>query len=354
MQRLSDEKYVVYFGNEEMLVHKKYDNLKQLGYQKFDILVTAYDMTSNRKVMIQKYTDVLRNEETIKSHLNSIRIPRLFDHFTILKTYEIEGCYRNSGTSFDLYFIKEFIDTDLWTVIKSRQLLDEDHHHKYFMYLILLGLCHIHSSGIIHGDIQPKNIGLTSGSDVIIYGFDYASKNSSAHWWNNHYINEISKIFVSAPERVFGSEVYTTKFDIWSAGCILAYLIKKDVLFRYNSLINYTEDVFDILGTPSDEDIYFVNQDSWDFIKQQPHKEKKDLIDLIPQASELALDLLSKMLCINPNKRWDASKCLQHPYFRELYDDEDLKFEGVDADLSYLDMNYDESLKEFLRELRCL
>jgi len=43
------------------------------------------------------------------------------------------------------------------------------------------------------------------------------------------------------------------------------------------------------------------------------------LKNIIPRASDLALNLLENILCFNPLKRFSASQCLQHPFF-QCYD----------------------------------
>ena len=38
---------------------------------------------------------------------------------------------------------------------------------------------------------------------------------------------------------------------------------------------------------------------------------------MFPKASDDALDLLTKLLQFNPNKRYTVDQCLAHPYFKE-------------------------------------
>ena len=40
----------------------------------------------------------------------------------------------------------------------------------------------------------------------------------------------------------------------------------------------------------------------------------KYLTDILPQADDISLDLLNKLLNFNPNKRLTAANCLEHPY----------------------------------------
>lgn len=56
------------------------------------------------------------------------------------------------------------------------------------------------------------------------------------------------------------------------------------------------------------------------YIKSLPKREKMPLKDLIPNASEVAIDLLSKMLVYNPDKRYTAEQCLEHEFFKDFKD----------------------------------
>lgn len=44
---------------------------------------------------------------------------------------------------------------------------------------------------------------------------------------------------------------------------------------------------------------------------------------LFPKANPVALDLLCKMIVFNPDKRYSVKKCLSHPYFEGLHNDDE-------------------------------
>ncbi len=58
-----------------------------------------------------------------------------------------------------------------------------------------------------------------------------------------------------------------------------------------------------------------ANKVNFKFSNTKPQKLK----NIIPRASDLALNLLENILCLNPIKRLSASQCLQHPFF-QCYD----------------------------------
>ncbi len=52
----------------------------------------------------------------------------------------------------------ELLESDLHTVIGANDDLTHDH-HKVFLYQLLRGLNFLHTSGVLHRDLKPKNSG---------------------------------------------------------------------------------------------------------------------------------------------------------------------------------------------------
>jgi mitogen-activated protein kinase 1/3 len=111
-----------------------------------------------------------------------------------------------------------------------------------------------------------------------------------------------------------------------------------------------------VLGTPREDDMAFIgNQAARRYIMKLPRREKMSWKKIYPKANPVALDLLDKMLCFNPQKRWTVQRCLDHPYFRELHNAEDEPLSTSTFDWSSDDFEltkenlqnyvYDESLK---------
>ena len=122
-----------------------------------------------------------------------------------------------------------------------------------------------------------------------------------------------------APEIILNASEYTKAIDIWSIGCIFAELLGRTAIFPGENYLDQIQRVISVLGTQTYDDISFIsNQQALEFLKSLPKRSKQNFKNLFPNANPLGLDVLSKMLEFNPNKRFTAEECLSHPYFEGL------------------------------------
>ena len=75
-----------------------------------------------------------------------------------------------------------------------------------------------------------------------------------------------------------------------------------------------------VLGTPNYDDLAYIgNESALKYIKSLPKRSKQSWQTLYSKANPTGLDLLSKMLVFNPDKRYTVEECLAHPYFEGLH-----------------------------------
>lgn len=84
--------------------------------------------------------------------------------------------------------------------------------------------------------------------------------------------------------------------------------------------INQLNLVLDVLGSPTEEEIdCFPNIQTRNFLRGLEKKQPKPLESLFKDASPDAIDLLSKLLKFDQNKRITVEDALAHPYLKDLH-----------------------------------
>ena len=165
----------------------------------------------------------------------------------------------------------------------------------------------------MHRDIKPDNILLDGSGRLKIADFGLAKK---ASFLQRRKSNAIVSLWYRAPEIILGSEDYFLGVDMWSVGCIFAELMSKRPIFMCRNETEVLNKVFQLLGTPSNTHCNsYLSLPKW---KKGTYLEITPpgcLKTCFPDAPPQAIDLLSKMLALDPTKRILAKEALSHPYF---------------------------------------
>lgn len=106
------------------------------------------------------------------------------------------------------------------------------------------------------------------------------------------------------------------------------------------------------------EDYYGIkSRRAREYIRSLPFKKKIPLKAMFPKQSELALDLLEKLLAFNPVKRITVEEALRHPYLEPYHDpDDEPTAEPIPEEFFDFDKNKDSLSKEQLKRksLNCI
>ncbi|KAL4485343.1 hypothetical protein ABPG72_008519 [Tetrahymena utriculariae] len=283
---------------DNFIVDKKY--LYVGNY--YEDSIKAINKENGQKVLIKKIKKQGIDQLYLSSVINAIKIENHFQHENIDSNLHI------INTSNDLYIVRELMNTDLKHIIVSSQELTDDH-IRFITYQILRGLLYLHSQNIYHHFLTPLMILINQNCDVKIRNFTYANPRSKQvlnRWYRSPEIN-------IGFEGVF--QKYGKESDIWSVGVIMLELFTRNPIFSCGDNQEYSEKFISILGTPSEEDMFFLDKD----YKILPNQSKQFWQSFFPLANPLLVDLADKMIVFNPEKRYTAIQCLKHPYFQDLY-----------------------------------
>lgn len=211
-------------------------------------------------------------------------------------------------TESHIFLIFPYLKCDLTKVIKEKSLSILA--SKRFLYMILDGLSYSHSKRIIHRDLKPSNI-LVDDQNLALADFGLSR---IVRLGLQNLTREVITLWYRAPEVLLGEVNYEFSVDIWSVGCIFAEMITFKPLFAGDSEIDQIFKIFYVLGTPNDE--YFENLPH--FKKSFPKWTGSGLDNLANEIGNYGVDLMKKMLCLDPRGRITAFEALSHPFFKDL------------------------------------
>jgi serine/threonine protein kinase len=107
---------------------------------------------------------------------------------------------------------------------------------QFFLYQILRGLKYVHSAGIYHRDLKPRNLLVNSNCDLKICDFGLARADIEQLQTSQTALTDyIATRWYRAPEVILSWRKYTAAIDVWSVGCILAELIIRKPLLPASS-----------------------------------------------------------------------------------------------------------------------
>lgn len=212
-----------------------YEIIDPVGSGAYGVVVAAKDTTENDEfVAIKKIEKAFEHKVFALRTLRELKIMRLMDHENVLS---IKSILKPEGpNSFDqIYVVSDLMETDLSQIIKSNQTLS-DEHVQFFVYQILRGLKYIHSCGILHRDLKPRNLLVNSNCDLKICDFGLSRANIDSLMTSSAQLTDyIATRWYRAPEVILSWKQYTSAIDVWSVGCILAELMRRKVLLPATS-----------------------------------------------------------------------------------------------------------------------
>mmetsp|Transcript_4843 Transcript_4843/g.9053 ORF Transcript_4843/g.9053 Transcript_4843/m.9053 type:complete len:343 (-) Transcript_4843:549-1577(-) len=297
--------------------------------------IKAMNTKTDQEVSIEKVEDVIGNYRLQKRNLRVVKLQSYYRCEYILK---VRGVHLAEN---DFYIITDCMETTLHHVIASRQALTDDH-FKYFIYQMLLAVHYVHSSRTVILNLCPRNVLINSDCSIKIHNFGQARCIDSARRVHS------KDVRYEAPEIIIGN-IALYQSDVWSIGCILAELMQRRCLFEGRTSVNQVSAIIDMLGKPHKEDIeIFKNPVAARFIDNLREKPKVELKERIPNATPMAIDLLSGMLVFNPYKRFSIKQCLEHPYFSDIFDISDLE---VTDPVDWTSEEQDRTIQDVEREL---
>ena len=311
-----------------------------IGSGAYGAVINAFDNKTNTNIAIKKLKSIT-DAVDLKRVLREVMIMKYVQHENIITLYDVIfhiNKNRQLKKIGDIYLVMEKMDSDLQKIIFSKQELSDDH-YQFILYQILRAIYYLHSANIIHRDFKPSNVLINEDCTIKLCDFGMSRNLKENDLTLTEYV--VTRYY-RAPEIMLSSHHYSKKIDVWSVGCSFAELLTKKFLFPGENYIAQIKLIIEALGSPSEEDLNFIsNESAKKYVRDLGKIKKKPIEKIVNYPYPLALDLLDKMLVFNPEKRISIEDALNHPYLKNIREGiEDPVYKGT----LNLDFDYDNNI----------
>lgn len=288
---------------------RAYKKLEKLGEGTYGRVYKARH-NGNGQFVALKQVKLDPNEEGIPATtLREISILKELQHKTIVKLHD--QIYENG----ELYLVFEYMPFDLKAYLDkafkeqggmSAPLLQR------FLYQLITSVYICHTNRVLHRDLKPQNFLVDTKTNTLkLCDFGLGREHGLPITKLTH---EVVTLWYRPPEVLMGQEVYTGAVDMWGVGCLFVEMATNRALFPGDSEIDQLFQIFRVMGTPN-ERVWPGVSNLPDYAKHFPQWRPKNLREIIPELGEHGIDLLEKLLALDPSKRICSLKSLYHPYF---------------------------------------
>ncbi|XP_057515731.1 probable serine/threonine-protein kinase At1g54610 [Amaranthus tricolor] len=285
-----------------------FEKIDKIGQGTYSNVYKARDSLSGKIVALKKVRFDNLEPESVKFMAREILILRRLDHPNVVK---LEGLV-TSRMSCSLYLVFEYMEHDLAGLAANTEIKFTEPQVKCYMHQLISGLEHCHNRGVLHRDIKGSNLLLDNGGILKIADFGLATffDPNKKHPMTSRVVT----LWYRAPELLLGATDYGVGIDLWSAGCILAELLKGRPIMPGRTEVEQLHKIYKLCGSPSDE--YWKKSklpNATMFKPRDPYK--RCIRETFRDFPSSALSLIDTLLAIDPAERKTATDALNSAFF---------------------------------------
>lgn len=287
-----------------------YERQQKLGEGTYGEVYRAIDKTTNEVVAMKVMRLDHEDEGISQTTLRECTILRSLNHFNIISLKEIS--FNNDS----LVLVCEYLSYDLRKLLKKHQKPLNPDLVRSYAYQLLSGIYYLHTHRVIHRDIKPENLLIDKAGRMKICDFGLSRFFTIPM---REFTEGVITLWYRPLEVLLHNPFYDLSIDIWSAGCVIAEMTRGTAIFKGDSELDMIHQIFKTLGTP-DQGVLSLFADIKNNKVTIPQYPRQNLHTILETDDDLLVDLISKMLEIDPKKRINAKDARRHPYFDNLPD----------------------------------
>ncbi|KAK9887823.1 hypothetical protein WA026_000138 [Henosepilachna vigintioctopunctata] len=285
----------------------KYEHVMLVGEGSYGVVMKCRHKESNQMVAIKKFLETEEDATIRKMALREIRMLRRLKHENLVAIIEVFR-YRKR-----FYLVFEYLNG---TILDELERMDGglgEERCRERMYQIIRAISFCHSNQIIHRDVKPENVLVSSNGVVKLCDFGFARLASNT---NEPLTDYVATRWYRAPELLVGDQNYGTGVDIWAVGCLFAEMLTGDPLFPGESDIDQLFLIVKMMGKPCPRHQQLMTKNSsLRGIKAASPHVTNTLQDNFRDWPTLTIDILADCLKMDPSQRGSSEDLLRHSYF---------------------------------------
>ncbi|KAL6629633.1 hypothetical protein ACP70R_029398 [Stipagrostis hirtigluma subsp. patula] len=264
-----------------------YDKLKVLGFGSYGVVAKARDRRTGEAVAVKCFRGDGDGEPAAAGLREVACLAAFRGHPSVV---QIKGVDADEATG-DLFLVMEFVGSSL-----RRRLTRpfSENETRALMRQLLNAAEKLHGAGIIHRNLTPENILVSSDDTLKICGFGTAMTTAE----RAGLAQCVGTMQYCSPEQHIGMCRYTPAVDMWALGCVMAELLAGKPLFESDT----EDDMFEEILYLRDQ-IVCVGLDAFD--------------EYLPELSQAGREVLAGLLSFHDHERLTAAEALEHRWFAE-------------------------------------
>jgi serine/threonine protein kinase len=253
-----------------------------LGQGYFAVVKVGIDKTTGERVAIKVVNkELVEREETLN---NEIDILSKVDHENIVRMHAI------FDTEEHLFIVMELMEGgELYEEIIQRSVFSEKD-SAVIVKQLLEALTYLHAQGIVHRDLKLENLLLHKKGELTVKLADFGL--SRLFKPGSQMYTACGTPFYVAPDILLATDEsgYGPNVDMWAVGVLLYILLSGRLPFSGDN----------------DDDLFRAIMEG-DLVWKSPQ---------FDEVSEEAKDLISHLIVVDTDKRYNAEQALQHPFIQ--------------------------------------
>ncbi|WJX32008.1 Cyclin-dependent kinase C-1 [Trifolium repens] len=300
-----------------------FEKLQQIGEGTHGQVYMAREIKTGEIVALKKIRMDNKREGFPMTAIREIKILNKLHHENVIKLKEIvtspvrekddQGRPDENKYKGGIYMVFEYMDHNLKQLVDRPGMRFTIPQIKCYMRQLLTGLHYCHVNQVLHRDIKGSNLLIDNEGNLKLADFGLARSFSNEH--NANLTNRVITLWYRPPELLLGATRYGPAVDMWSVGCIFAELLHGKPIFPGKDEPEQLNKIFELCGAP--------NEANWPGVQNTPlYNQFKPTIPMKRRLGEVfrrfdpnALDLLEKMLTLDPAQRILAKDALDAEYF---------------------------------------